>query len=46
MIVWLMVLFFSIVDGIFDVSVNLDVGYVENDVKGEDEVCLVNEEGD
>ena len=22
------------VDGVFDVSVNLDVGYVENDVKG------------
>ena len=24
----------AIVDGVFDVSMNLDVGYVENDAKG------------
>ena len=30
------------VDGVFDVSVSLDVGYVENDAKGSDEVYLVN----
>ena len=34
------------VDGVFNVSVNLDVGHVENVVKGLDEVCLVNDEGD
>ena len=33
MIVESMVLLFKVVDGVFDVSVNLDVEYVENDVE-------------
>ena len=33
------------VDGVLDVSVNFAAGNVENDVKGLDEVCLVNDEG-
>ena len=28
----------SVLDGVFDVNVNLDVGYVENDVEREEDV--------